>query len=208
MTQGSGRSGVALFRRCNRTGGMKLHMWKRRPLVGGMAALAAVLLLAACGSTSSAPTGSSAGLSASSRQTRIQAESLRFTRCVRTRGVPNFPDPPNGGGYGLKSFAQQSNGQTLSINGVSVNAQAFRSALADCERYLPQSPPATATALAAYRAQALRYGRCMRRHGIDIPDPKIELGSGGNGIRRQIDIPSGMSQNSPAFVAADEKCQS
>ena len=114
--------------------------------------------------------------------------------------------PPTVVATGSNHSRGRRTGRTLSINGVSVNAPAFRAALADW-LYLPQSPPATATALAAYRAAALRYGRCMRRHGIDIPDPKIEPGPGGQGIRRQIEIPPGMSQNSPAFVTADQKCE-
>jgi hypothetical protein len=62
---------------------------------------------------------------------------------MRANGVPNFPDPPGNGAYGVKSFAQQSNGTTMSINGVSVNAPTFRAAMVECRQYLPQPPAPT-----------------------------------------------------------------
>lgn len=170
-------------------------------------------MLAACGSSSpsssssSSPPGGSGSNLSQAQIAQIHNESLRFTRCVRANGVPNFPDPPANGGYGLKSFAQQSNGETMSINGVSVNAPAFRSAMAKCQQYMPQPPPPTGADLARARAWAVLYGRCMRSHGINIPDPQVGPGPGGHGIGRQIDIPSGMTQNSPAFVAADQTCE-
>ena len=145
-------------------------------------AVVAAIVLAGCGSSSAPHTPSAGGLSASSNQAPIFNQSLRFTRCVRANGVPNFPDPPSSGGYGLKSFAQQVNGVTLSINGVSVNAPAFRSALGRCRHYLPQRPPPTTAAVAAVRADAVRYGQCMRKHGINIPDPTVAAGSVGSGV--------------------------
>lgn len=171
--------------------------------------LAAAILIAACGSTSPRRSGSaSASRNAGSNSTQNQThnESVAFSRCVRTNGVSNFPDPPAGGAYGLKSFAQQSNGETLSINGVSLNAPAFRSAMAKCHRYLPQNPAPTTVALEQQRAAAVRYGRCMRSHRIDIPDPHVQPGPGGQGIGVRVDIPAGMTQNSPAFVNADQQC--
>jgi hypothetical protein len=199
---------------------MHAHLTRRGR--AGAAALSSAAVIAvgatitACGSGSpgsstapaaSASSASSANPGSTSALARIHAESLRFTRCVRADGVPNFPDPPANGGYGVKSFAQQSNGRTISVEGVSVDAPAFRSALAACHRYLPQPPAPSAADLAQVRAEAVRYGRCMRKHGIDIPDPKVGPGPGGRGIGRQIDIPPGMTQDSPAFVAADDTCE-
>lgn len=89
------------------------------------AVLAAAMVIAACGSTTpshSDSTSASGNASSGSVSTQIHNESVSFSRCVRANGVPNFPDPPGNRAYGLKSFAQQSNGETLSINGVSVNA--------------------------------------------------------------------------------------
>lgn len=178
-------------------------------LASVLVALVVATALAACGSSS--PRGSSPGTSSgggsglNTNQTRIHSESLRLSRCVRANGVPNFPDPPANGGYGVKSFAQQSNGKTMSINGVSVSAPAFRSAFAKCQRYMPKRPAPTDSQLALHRAEAVRYGRCMRNHRINIPDPKIAPGPGG--IRVQINIPAGMTQDSPAFKVGDQTCE-
>jgi len=124
---------------------------------------------------------------------------------MRADDVPNFPDPPADGGFGVKSFAQRSHGKTMSINGVPVSGPGFRSAIAKCQHYMPQKPAPTNSQLALHRTEAAQYGRCMRNHRINIPDPKIEPASGGIGV--QIDIPIGMTQNSPAFKAADQTCQ-
>lgn len=173
------------------------------------ATLAAAAVIAGCGAASPSRSNStiaSGSASPNSIQTQIHDQSLAFSRCVRGNGVPNFPDPPVDGGYGLKSFAQQSDGETLSINGVSVNAPAFRAAMTKCHQYLPQQPAPTTANLEQQRVAAVRYGQCMRDHGINIADPKVAPGAGGKGIEVRVDIPSGMTQNSPAFVAADRQC--
>jgi hypothetical protein len=78
--------------------------------------------------------------------------------------------------------------------------------MAKCAQDLPQHPAPTTANIEQQRVAAVRFGRCMRDHRIDIPDPKVVSGPGGQGIRVQVDIPSGMTQNSPAFVAADQDC--
>jgi hypothetical protein len=126
---------------------------------------------------------------------------------MRADGVTNFPDPA-GNGVGLMGDVMKApNGQPISINGVSFDSPAFRSALASCHPYIPQQPAPTPAILAQARADAIAYGRCMRGHGIDIPDPRVATGPNGRGIGREIDIPQGMTQNSPAFVRADHTCE-
>jgi hypothetical protein len=93
---------------------------------------------------------------------------------MRTNGVPNFPDPPGNGSYGVKAFAQQSNGRTVSVNGVPLSAPAFRSALEKCNRYLPQPPPPTTSQLATIRALMVTWAKCMRHRGLpQFGDPTI-----------------------------------
>ncbi|HUY59276.1 MAG TPA: hypothetical protein VMV16_06165 [Solirubrobacteraceae bacterium] len=184
-----------------------------RTLTVRPASIAATLVvataLAACGSSSltgpSTGASSGGGSGLSTNLARIHIESLRLSRCMRADDVPNFPDPPADGGFGVKSFAQRSHGKTMSINGVPVSGPGFRSAIAKCQHYMPQKPAPTNSQLALHRTEAAQYGRCMRNHRINIPDPKIEPASGGIGV--QIDIPIGMTQNSPAFKAADQTCQ-
>ena len=118
-------------------------------------ALAGLAVLAACGSQPSA-TGSG-GSSTSTQQ------AVAFSRCVRARGVPNWPDPASGGQL-PKETAQQL--------GVS-NAQ-LQVALNACQHLLPNTgniddDPA---ALNQWWNQLLRFARCMRAHGVpNWPDP-------------------------------------
>jgi hypothetical protein len=167
------------------------------------AALAAAIVIAACGSNSGASpssSGSSGSAGTSSLQTQTHNESLRFARCMRSGGVPNFPDPPANGSYGVKSFAQQSNGRTMSINGVSVNAPAFRSAIAKCNQYLPQPPAPTTPQLAKIRVLMVTWAKCMRSHGLpDFGDPTITA-DGHRIMHGEFNI------GSPAYNAARTAC--
>ena len=51
------------------------------------------------------------------------------------------------------------------------------------------------------RQAALNWARCMRQHGIDLPDPQF---SGDNITQR---LPTRAEQNSPKFKAAQQACR-
>jgi hypothetical protein len=119
---------------------------------------------------------------------------------MRTDGVPNFPDPPGDGGYGVKSFAQQSNGKTVSINGVSVSAPAFRLAMATCSQYLPQPPAPPTSQLAKIRALMVTWAKCMRSHGLpNFGDPTVTA-DGHRIMHGEFNI------GSPAYYSARTAC--
>jgi len=119
---------------------------------------------------------------------------------MRVNGVPNFPDPPGNGSYGVKSFAQQSNGRTMSINGVPVSAPAFRLARAKCNGYLPQPPTPTTSELPTIRALMVTWAKCMRNHGLpDFGDPTITA-DGHRIMHGHFNI------GSPAYYAARQAC--
>src|SRR5262245_11653243 len=63
---------------------------------------------------------------------------------------------------------------------------------------------ATATTRASGdpKQKALTYARCMRQHGIDIPDPKIDAQG-----RMAQQLPAGVGPNDPKFKAADQACK-
>jgi hypothetical protein len=136
------------------------------------------LLAAACsGSPSSTATGSSnAGDSASS------PSAVSYSNCVRSHGVPNYPDPSNGqlpkGGaqaFGVSSSvfsAAQSACQHLLPNAGSFQEQASQCTLSgDC-------PPAVVQQMLATDR---KFAQCMRSHGVpNWPDPTV--GSGGQPI--------------------------
>jgi hypothetical protein len=119
---------------------------------------AALALLTACGSRPSA-TGSGGSNPGGTNSEKAVA----FSRCVRARGVPNWPDPASGGEI-PKETAQQL--------GVS-NAQ-LQVALDACQHLLPNTgniddDPA---ALNQWWSQMLHFARCMHAHGVpNWPDP-------------------------------------
>jgi hypothetical protein len=72
------------------------------------AALVSGMLLAGCGGSSDGPTATVGGATnvtraaatttASTGTGSIAPSGLAFARCIRSHGVPNFPDPSPGGG--------------------------------------------------------------------------------------------------------------
>ena len=134
-------------------------------LVTILALAGAVPALAACGSSNSS--------SAASANPKA-AQAIAFARCVRSHGVPNFPDPPGGRGFGLQLQASGGSGsaQSLKVNGVPVNAPAFQSAMRACQSYMPHRAP-SASQIAEIKKNGLRFSACMRSHGVpNFPDPQ------------------------------------
>ncbi len=161
----------------------------------------AVPALAACGSSNRNPAASAAPKA---------AQSIAFAKCMRSHGVPNFPDPTGNGGGGLAIQASDTSGsrQSLKVNGVSVNAPAFQSAMRACQSYFPHRKP-SASQIAELKKNGVRFAACMRSHGVpNFPDPQFQTGPGG-GIGVRIGGPgSGINPRSPAFQSAQKACGS
>ena len=138
--------------------------------------IAIVLLAAACGGGSpAAQTGT------------VQN---RFSQCMRSNGVPNFPDPDTSGTIPKESLQQ-----------LGVSTSQFQSAQNACRHLLPNggSGP-TAAQVQQMRALSLHFSQCVRRHGVpNFPDPD----SSG-----RIPDPAtvGINQGSPKFEAANQAC--
>ena len=94
---------------------------------GALAVAAAVAVLAtACGG--SAPSSASAP---------TYAQELALAQCMRSHGVPNFPDPNASGGYTLTS-----NGSIEGAGGssVDIDSSQAQAAYGDCRHLLPGGP--------------------------------------------------------------------
>jgi hypothetical protein len=63
------------------------------------AAIAASTVIAACGSGSSDSSSSASHATAAQIQAQLQRDALAFARCMRSHGVPSFPDPTSPGSY-------------------------------------------------------------------------------------------------------------
>ena len=123
------------------------------------------------------------------RQDKVQA-ARNWARCMRQHGI-NLPDPQltaDGIGQQLPSPAE-------------VNSPKFKAAEQACRQYQlgdDQSRPPSAQE----RQRALAFARCMRQHGINIPDPKITA----NGIEEQ--PPTGADRDDkPRLRAALQACE-
>ncbi len=120
------------------SGGAGSRAHRRGPIrTGGNGALIAVLTvagfcLAACGgpSTPGVATGSttatSTGANSSAHGSTGATGLLAYSSCVRSHGVPNFPDPASGGGI-PKETAQQ----------LGVGLSRLQAAQNDCKHLLP-----------------------------------------------------------------------
>jgi hypothetical protein len=178
-----------------------------RHALASLASLAAlVLLLAGCGGGSGSPqvanigstattttsaqpgTDTTGGSSSSVKTSNAHA----FSECMRSHGLPNFPDP-------------DSQGRVTISGGLNPASPQFQAAQRQCAKYLPNGgqPPSPAQQ-AKFQAQALKFSQCMRSHGVaNFPDPNFH----GGGISIKIDSSSGINPRSPQFQAAQKACQ-
>ena len=108
--------------------------------------LGSALAIAACGAAPNTATPTAAA-----------DQALEYVRCLRSHGVPNFPDPSPGGR--LPNIPSD----------IDTSAPAFRSAEAACARLIPGG---SATQNESDKASLLALARCMRAHGVpNFPDP-------------------------------------
>jgi hypothetical protein len=147
------------------------------------------LLLAACSSAPSGPSVATAGTataapSASAPVDKAEAN-RQFARCMREHGV-DMPDP---GPDGNLQFGG-------SVGGDRNKAVEAASA---CQQYLPNGGELRNLSPEQLE-QARTFAKCMREHGIDMPDPDPATGLSGL-------LNSGVDFNSPAFKAAADACR-
>jgi hypothetical protein len=165
----------------------------RRPsiLTTVVAAAAFSLLMAGCGSNS--PSSSSVSASGDhSTPAQTQQEAVRFSDCMRSHGVPNFPDPTTSP-HAFKS----------AFNPSSAHSPGFLPAETACRHLLPpggqdQSPAHSQAQIAAL----LAFARCLRTHGFpNFPDPTT-----GGEITREMIASAGINLDQPAAVHAADAC--
>jgi hypothetical protein len=172
---------------------------RRRRRLRATGLLAAVVVglavtLAACGGSpdpnSSPPTSTSTSSGSSSSSNSSQSGEVAFAQCVRSHGVPDFPDPQNG--HFLISGSDQSNPN-------------FQSATQACEHLLPGGSlsggsGANGAGGGSNSSAELAFAHCMQTHGVpSFPDPS----SGG-----ALQVPQGVDSNSPQFQSAFQACSS
>jgi hypothetical protein len=177
----------------NETGGIR---GIRR--AGALAVAAAVAVLAtACGG----------GSDPSATSTPTYAQELALAQCMRSHGVPAFPDPAASGGYTLTSNGsiEGTGGSPIDIN----NSQA-QAAYGDCRHLLPGAPSIAQLEQRVQQEQQararalpglLKWEQCVRSHGV----PTFNLGLGGQSLAPGKS--GAVNPNSPEFQSALTACQ-
>lgn len=161
-------------------------------LPGAALAIAAATVIAACGSTSSS---SSSGSSSSGRHlssAQAQQAAVAFAGCIRSHGVPSFPDPTSP--RDLKESVTSSVAQS----------PAFQSAARVCRRLLPGGGPSSQSSAHSQNqtAAALAFARCLRSHGFpSFPDPT----SSGE-LTHEMLAKAGINLHQPAVLRAADAC--
>jgi hypothetical protein len=161
----------------------------RRSLGTLAAAICAVAMITACGS-SNPPSGVSGG----------GDPALEYARCLRAHGVPNFPDPSPHSGLVIP-------------NDINPQSPAFRSAQQTCGK-LAQGGGGQGGTSESRNLELLTLARCMRSHGVpnfadpttSPPPPSHGNALGGPGGWLSLGTPQ--QQQSPAYKRAAAACGS
>jgi hypothetical protein len=152
------------------------------------AAVAAALVTGACGGSDDNDSGGPRP------KADIQAAALKFSRCMREHGI-DMADPRNGGADGAVLIGGPGKAK------FNPDSPAFKTAEKACKKYMDAvRPNLTPAQEAQAQQQTLKMLRCMREHGVDIPDSA----AAGGGLR--IGPDSGVNPRDPAFQRAQKAC--
>ncbi len=139
------------------------------------AAAALALLAAAC---SGSPPAAGSGGSLDSRGSEASSSAVAYSHCMRSHGVPNFPDPTSNGQVpktsaqllGVSSSQLQA-AQTACQHLYPSNGGALTASLEQCEETGVCPQAMVQRVMNGMR----RFARCMRSHGVPgWPDPSID----------------------------------
>jgi hypothetical protein len=167
-----------------------------RRLAGAMTiALVCSLAIAACGSAAPAkkPLAHKGSF----------ATFLPFSECMRSHGVPNFPDPGPEGGIQIPGGSN-----------INLASPSFKEAQSRCSHLLPGGGPRNQTATKQAIAAAVKTSECMRAHGVSgFPDPTETMPASPQGYSEIEDrggvvmaIPTTIDVMSPTFEKAAQVC--
>jgi hypothetical protein len=184
-----------------RTRGQSLIPWPRAVAAGlvVLALIAGLAVFIATRPSSSAgpgvaqvgPTPTLASLSAAQNGS-TQNRAAAYSSCMRSHGVPGFPDPDAQGHLYLK---------VTKGGALDPNSPKFQAAQQACKSLAPSQNASASNS--QFSAQMLKFAECMRSHGVpQFPDPQV---SGGHFTMQ---LPKGINTNSSQFQSAMQACQS
>lgn len=177
------------------------------------------VLVAGCGGSSHNPTAPTAASATTPTTNRVSSSSagpgagtlgpLAFAKCMRSSGVPDFPDPTSSGEFLFSNTA-----------GINPAAPAFQAAQAKCRKLLPNGGPPGPGSTTHPSTQILvkldKIARCMRQHDVpQFPDPRTSVPSNplAAGIREITNFdgaillfPATINMQAPAYKQALAAC--
>ena len=152
-----------------------------------LAAAVCAVTICACGSS---------GQASQTTGSANNAAALRFADCMRSNGVPDFPDPLQGGGF-------------QRISGLDKNSPALQAAQKACAKLAPGGGPSRAPS-ESQKLAALAFAKCMRSHGMpSFPDPTLSRRPTGLAFFLQgmmFPVGAGLNPGSPAFQRSMAAC--
>ena len=164
-----------------------------------VAAAACAVLAAGCGGGASSPavaTGPTTSAPGPSGSSATHTPGLAaFASCMRSHGVPSFPDPASNGEMSKPAVVSAFQAVSKSRGAAAQHA---------CNHLLPSgglSGQPVQTITRQDQQDYLKAASCMRRHGFpNFPDPQFPTNS------VQINIPANINQNSSQFTSAATIC--
>jgi hypothetical protein len=136
-----------------------------RTLVAGAAVLT-TCALAACGGSASRSSSANAGDASNGPSAAIETQyrhAVKFASCMRAHGVSQFPDPKNPGGF-----------PEATIKRLNDSAPGYAEAHSQCDPLLQNAGAPTRAESASTLVNAVKVAKCMRAHGVNMPDPSLQ----------------------------------
>jgi hypothetical protein len=157
------------------------------PIAATIATVVVAVLAAGCGG------GSPGAASGTSSTATGPNGALAFARCMRSHGVPGWPDFTISGVF-----------DKAKIVALGVSQARLTSVSHTCNRLVPNAgQPQGQTITLADQAYYLRAAECMRSHGFpEFPDPTFQDG------RVTANVPASVDQETPKFKRAAATCTS
>jgi hypothetical protein len=157
------------------------------------------LLVAACGGSSSTGAGggasaTSGGSSGTTAGDALYQQELSYSKCMRSHGVPGFPDPPAPGAGAYRPTSPATTDTTSPVYQQAANA---------CQHLRPGGGLSNAEQV-QQMSQLLKFAVCVRAHGEpDFPDPTLV-----NGVPNfnPADTSLNLNNPSPQLQAAENAC--
>lgn len=164
-------------------------------LRAAIAVAAGVVLVAGCSSDSDPQVATISGgdtqPEASASPSSSSDGGLAFASCMRDNGI-DVPDPDPDGGFDQRGEAD-----------IDIEDPKFRTALDDCRDLLPADNPLTRNFNSAQQSAILKLVSCLRKNGVDVPDPQFDA----NG-KLVIDNPGALNPSDPKVREALQECRS